>query len=78
METLLIKAASDDDYGSEVKFLEASYCQDGDTGTLSGQLSVLEAMLMCFDHILSAAGRRFQNQRRSPFRKSKQSAGCLL
>ena len=56
METLLVKAANGDDYESEFKFLEASYCQDVDTGTLPGQLSVLEALLKisCFDDILLA------------------------
>ena len=56
METFLIKAGNGDDYESEFKFLEASYRQDVDTGTLPGQLSVLEAMLKisCFDDILSA------------------------
>ena len=48
--------ANGDGYESEVKFLEASYCQDVDTWTLPGQLSVLEAMLKisCFDDILLA------------------------
>ena len=39
IETLLVKVAIGDDYESEFKFLETSYCP------LSGQLSVLEAML---------------------------------
>ena len=57
METLLVKAANGDYYQSEFKFLEASSCQDVDTGTLPRQQSVLEAMLKisCFDDILSAA-----------------------
>ena len=50
----MVKAANGDDYESEFKFLEASYCLDVDTGTLPGQLSVLEAMLKisCFDDFL--------------------------
>lgn len=58
METLLVKAANGDNYESEFKFLETSYSEDVDTGTLPGQLSVLEVMLKeeisCFDDILSA------------------------
>lgn len=52
----MVKAANGDDYESEFKFLEASYCLDVDTGTLPGQLSVLEAMLKIprFDDILLA------------------------
>ena len=55
-QTLLVKTSNGGDYESEFKFLEASYCQDVDTGTLPGQLSVLEAMLKisCFDGIPSA------------------------
>ena len=40
------------DYGS--KFLKALYCLDVNTGALTGQPSVLEAMLKisCFDDIV--------------------------
>ena len=59
METLLVKAANNDDYESEFMFLEVSYSDDVDTSALPGQLSVLEVMLKeeeisCFDDILSA------------------------
>ena len=36
METLLVKAANGDGYEAEFKFLEASYREDIDTGTLPG------------------------------------------
>ena len=35
METLLVRAANDDDYEAEFKFLEASYSGDVDTGALT-------------------------------------------
>ena len=62
METLLVKAANNDDYESEFKFLEATYSDDVDTGALPGQLSVLGVMLKeeeisCFDDILSAVSK---------------------
>jgi len=34
METLLVKTANRDDYDTELKFLEASYSEDVDTGAL--------------------------------------------
>ena len=56
METLLVKTANGDDFESEFKFLEASFCQNVDTGTLPGQLSFMEAILKipCLNDILSA------------------------
>ena len=45
METFLVKAADGDDYEAELKFLEASYSKDVDTGTLPRHLHILKVML---------------------------------
>ena len=42
----MVRAANDDDYEAEFKFLEASYSEDGDTEAPPGQLSFLEVMLI--------------------------------
>ena len=80
MESLLVKAANGDDYELELKFLEASYSEDVDTGVLPEQLSVLEVMLKeeetsCFDDILYEVARTREEARS---RKSKLSVSCLL
>lgn len=64
----MVRAANDDDYEVEFKFLEASYSRDGDTEALPGQLSFLEVMLKeklsCFNEILLAVSKSPEPEKR--------------
>ena len=64
----MVRAANDDDYEAEFKFLEASYSEDGDTEALPGQLSCLEVMLKekvsCFNEILLAVSKSPEPEKR--------------
>ena len=42
MESLLVKAANDGDFESEMKFLKAKYSEDVNAGALPGQLGVVQ------------------------------------
>lgn len=44
LQTLFVTAANGDDYEAEFNILEESYNKDVDSGTLPGQLSVLEVI----------------------------------
>ena len=79
LSSIQVKSANGDDYESESKFLEASYCQDVDTGILLGQLSVLEAMLKIsrfYDILLAVT--KVPEPEKKLVRKSKLFVSCLV
>ena len=82
METLLVKAATGDDYEADFKFVETSYSEDVDTRALAGHTikyfgGYVKEKISFFDEILLVVS-KFPEPEKKLIQEPKLSVSCLL